>query len=147
MSYDTTHSMYDKQRELWEFMHDSLDAGAIKYKKQRYLKKTNGQLEIEATIERGIRLQMNPEFSLTDVEKLYEAYADRAKYPHWVKDQLRTMMGLCSNLPMKLDAPSELQDIEHNATQDGLTLRQLFQRVVSGLLTYGRYALVPDLIS
>ena len=88
---------------------------------------------------------MNPEFSLTDVEKLYEAYADRAKYPHWVKDQLRTMMGLCSNLPMKLDVPPELQDIEHNATQDGLTLRQLFQRVISGLLTYGRYALVPDL--
>ena len=50
MSYDTTHPIYDKQRELWEFMHDSLDGGAIKHKKQRYLKKTNGQLEIEATI-------------------------------------------------------------------------------------------------
>ena len=52
MSYDTTHPIYDKQRELWEFIHDSLDGGAIKHKKQRYLKKTNGQLEIEATIER-----------------------------------------------------------------------------------------------
>lgn len=145
MSYDTTHPDYDKQSRLWRFMADSLNGQEIKRKRTIYLPKTNGQLEVEATINRDTRRVEESGFALLDVEKLYDSYLNRAKYPMWVKDQLRTMMGLVSNLPFNMDVPDVLKGLEDNATSDGLTLRQLFQRAVSGLLTHGRYVLTPDI--
>lgn len=145
MSYNTTHPDYDKQNRLWKFMTDSLDGSKIKDSKLTYLPRTNGQAEIEAVIRRASRSGQECDYQQSDVEELYSAYLMRAKYPLWVKDQLRTMMGLVSNLPYDLNIPDVLKHIEDNATQEGLTLRQLFQRIVHDLLIYGRTVLAPDI--
>ena len=88
MSYDTTHPMYDKQRELWEFMHDSLDAGAIKYKKQRYLKKTNGKV-LAFSRKVGFRklYDMNDELDKTTCDTYQEMWEEQVhmfKLSDWI---------------------------------------------------------------
>ncbi|WP_258196993.1 hypothetical protein [Pseudomonas entomophila] len=45
---------------------------------------------------------------------LYQNYTARAQYEHWVRDSLRSMMGLVSRLIPEVKLPSGLKGVEKN---------------------------------
>lgn len=141
MPVTTTHPQYSARLADWELMRDSLEGeGAIKAAGTGYLPKTSGQMALEhqARTDEGAML------SLDEAREIYQAYKRRAQYPLWVKDSLRTMMGLVSRQEPEINLPTSLSSLEGEATADGFPLKTLFLRSVLGLLAYGRQPLLAD---
>lgn len=132
MAVTDKHPQYIAAKNSWQIMQDAI-AGEEKIKQsgETYLPKSAGMVEAE---------------KLGDsAKKIYEGYINRAQYPLWVQDSLRTMVGLVSKLTPEISIPNkQLQGLEENATSDGFGLKQLFIRVVLNLLEYGRCGLLID---
>ncbi|NIH23391.1 DUF4055 domain-containing protein [Providencia heimbachae] len=132
MAVTDKHPQYIAAKNSWQIMQDAI-AGEEKIKQsgETYLPKSAGMVEAE---------------KLGDsAKKIYEGYINRAQYPLWVQDSLRTMIGLVSKLNPEISIPNkQLQGLEENATSDGFGLKQLFIRVVLNLLEYGRCGLLID---
>ncbi|MCG7598870.1 DUF4055 domain-containing protein [Halomonas sp. McH1-25] len=140
MGVTATHEQYDAMSDDWRMMEDALvGPRAIKASGTAYLPKTSGMIEAESLAGTD-----NSPVSLEDARKLYLAYKDRADYPMWVKDSLRTMIGLVSRQEPEIALPERMKALEHEATADGFGLQQLFLRVVSALLTKGRKPLLVE---
>ncbi|MCW2255731.1 hypothetical protein M2263_001822 [Providencia alcalifaciens] len=132
MAVTDKHPQYIAAKNSWQIMQDAI-AGEEKIKQsgETYLPKSAGMVEAE---------------KLGDsAKKIYEGYINRAQYPLWVQDSLRTMIGLVSKLTPEVSISNkQLQGLEENATSDGFGLKQLFIRVVLNLLEYGRCGLLID---
>ncbi|QXX82940.1 DUF4055 domain-containing protein [Providencia sp. R33] len=132
MAVTDKHPQYIAAKNSWQIMQDAI-AGEEKIKQsgETYLPKSAGMVEAE---------------KLGDsAKKIYEGYINRAQYPLFVQDSLRTMIGLVSKLTPEISIPNkQLQGLEENATSDGFGLKQLFIRVVLNLLEYGRCGLLID---
>lgn len=132
MAVTDKHPQYIAAKQSWQIMQDAI-AGEEKIKQsgEIYLPKSAGMVEAE---------------KLGDsAKKIYEGYINRAQYPLWVQDSLRTMIGLVSKLTPEISITNkQLQGLEENATSDGFGLKQLFIRIVRNLLEYGRCGLLID---
>jgi len=80
----------------------------------------------------------------SDNAYLYKGYTERAQYEHWVRDSLRSMMGLVSRLQPEIELPKGMEYMRENATDDGFSLRQLFMRVVRQIVSHGRVPLLVN---
>src|SRR5678810_221234 len=81
MSVSTTHELYETALTDWQLADDALAAPqAIKDKTTQYLLKPDGMRAAEQADPRD--------------RELYENYLFRARYPLWVKDTVRSSMGL-----------------------------------------------------
>ncbi|MBG5894845.1 DUF4055 domain-containing protein [Providencia rettgeri] len=132
MAVTDKHPQYIAAKNSWQIMQDAI-AGEEKIKQsgETYLSKSAGMVEAEKLGE--------------SAKKIYEGYINRAQYPLWVQDSLRTMIGLVSKLTPEISIPNkQLQGLEENATSDGFGLKQLFIRIVLNLLEYGRCGLLID---
>ena len=137
MSVSTPIAEYQTQAPDWRLMRDSLEGErAIKDRTTLYLPKTAGMIAAESYS----RDQDSP-IDPTQAALIYQSYVDRAQYPAWVSDSLRTMNGLVSRLTPNSRLPRQLELV---GTRDGFGLEQLFQRVVGALLKTGRVALLAD---
>ncbi|WP_243846579.1 DUF4055 domain-containing protein [Pseudomonas syringae group genomosp. 3] len=112
-------------------MDDSLEGEDAIKRRDRNLPKPSGMVEAEKLDAVGNRY-------------LYDNYRDRAQYDHWVRDSLRSMMGLVSRLIPEIALPAGLKGIEENATADGFSLKQLFMRMVRQTISHGRVPLVVN---
>lgn len=131
MPVQSTNPDYDAHIEEWRMMDDALEGeGAIK-RSPCNLPKPSGMVEAEKLDGAGNAY-------------LYRNYTDRAQYEHWVRDSLRSMMGLVSRLIPEVKLPSGLKQLEDNATADGFGLTQLFLRVVRQTISHGRVPLVVN---
>lgn len=141
MAVTATHEQYAAMCDDWRMMEDAL-AGPrrIRLMGTVYLPKTSGMIEAES-LARSDASPLTPD----EARKLYQGYRDRADYPMWVKDSLRTMIGLVARQEPEIVLPSQMEWMEQNATADGFGLRQLFIRVVRALLTKGRKPLLIDI--
>lgn len=139
MPVNSQNNQYAEHIDDWKMMADAL-AGerSIKNGGTLYLPKTAGIKEAEAaaTDEGGL----TPE----QARQLYLDYKARAIYPLWVKDSLRTMMGLVAKQELEIQLPPALRALEQNATPDGFDLKALWLRIVAALLTKGRAPIVGD---
>lgn len=130
MPVTSLHPLYKKMESDWDIMAEALDGeDAVKANPNR-LRKTEGMVEAERVS--------------TENAYIYKSYLHRAEYPHWVKDGLRTMMGLVSRLTPEIVLPERMESMRENATADGFGLVQLFQRTVAASLGYGRNVLLVD---
>lgn len=132
MAVTDKHPQYLAAKKSWQIMQDAI-AGEEKIKQsgEIYLPKSAGMVEAERLGDSG--------------KKIYAGYVNRAQYPLWVQDSLRTMIGLVSKLNPEIRIPNkQLQGVEENATSDGFGLKQLFIRVVRNLLVHGRCGLLID---
>lgn len=130
MPVTTQHPDYARACPDWEMMGESLDGErAIKANAKR-LPKPEGMAEAEKADPAN--------------RYIYESYLNRAEYPHWVKDGLRSMMGLVSRIQPEYELPSPLEHMRHDATSDGFGVVQLFQRTVAAALSFGRLILLAD---
>src|SRR5690606_26445514 len=66
------------------------------------------------------------------------------QYEHWVRDSLRSMMGLVSRLQPEIELPPGMEYMRENATDDGFSLRQLFMRTVRQIVSHGRVPLLVN---
>lgn len=130
MSVTTMHPDYDAHLPEWEMMDDALEGERAIKAKENYLPKPAGMVEAE-------KLSGENRY-------LYEGYRDRAQYEHWVRDSLRSMMGLVSRLQPEIELPARMQAMEQNATDDGFSLKQLFLRMVRQAVSHGR---VPTVVN
>ena len=132
MPVNSTHPQYDAHIEDWQAMADALDGERkVKQAGTLYLPETSGIRELRREDTKG-------------ADELYQSYKQRASYPLWVKDSLRTMMGLVAKQELEVSLPSPMAMLEAEATTDGFPLKQLFLRVVSASLTKGRAPLMGD---
>ena len=132
MSFDTKHPEYNKQLSEWVLIDDALDGeDVIKSKNVTYLPKTSCMIAAESGGE--------------NIDNQYTAYKARAQYPEWVRDAVRSMVGMVSKLkPAASIDFKPLQGMEHNATADGFPIAQLFLRTVIGNIKKGRFGLLCD---
>ncbi|MFT8276110.1 DUF4055 domain-containing protein [Kerstersia gyiorum] len=130
MPVTTQHPEYAKAAPDWEMMAEALEGERAVKDNRKRLPKPEGMAEAE---------KANSENSY-----IYESYLARAEYPHWVKDGLRSMMGLVSRIQPEFNLPTPLAHMEHDATSDGFGIVQLFQRTVAASLAFGRLVLVVD---
>lgn len=130
MSVTTRHPDYEAHLPEWEMMDDALQGEDAIKKKEGYLPKPSGMVEAE---------KHDPANKY-----LYEGYKKRAKYEAWVKDSLRSMMGLVSRIEPEIELPNGLNYMLENATGDGFGLNQLFYRMVRQAISHGRIPLVVN---
>ncbi|QDJ92700.1 DUF4055 domain-containing protein [Acinetobacter haemolyticus] len=135
MAVTDKHPQYIAAQKSWQLMRDAV-AGEeqIKQSTIRYLPKSAGMIEAEKQGDTA--------------GELYNAYLNRAQYPLWVQDSLRTMIGLVSKLEPDIVIESNLlKELINNATNDGFGLKQLFIRICVELLECGRCGLLVDVDS
>lgn len=132
MPVQSTNPDFDAHIAEWEMMDDALEGeGAIK-RNDRNLPKPSGMVEAE-------------KLDATGNKYLYQNYTNRAQYEHWVRDSLRSMMGLVSRLIPEIKLPSGMKGLVDNATSDGFGLKQLFFRMVRQAVSHGRVPLVVNI--
>ncbi|MCH7395952.1 DUF4055 domain-containing protein [Acinetobacter dispersus] len=132
MAVTDKHPQYVAAQKSWQMMRDAV-AGEeqIKQTTTKYLSKSAGMIEAEKQGD--------------TTGEIYKAYVNRAQYPLWVQDSLRTMIGLVSKLEPNIVIESNLlTGLINNATNDGFGLKQLFIRISLELLEYGRCGLLVD---
>lgn len=140
MAVTTQHPQYTAMLDDWQEMEDALvGPRAISQGGTTYLPKTSGMIEAESLAKTD-----NSPLTTEEARQLYEAYKRRAEYPLWVKDSLRTMVGLVSRQEPEIMLPERMKALEHEATCDGFGLKQLYLRIVSDLLTKGRKPLLAE---
>lgn len=130
MSVTSTHPSYDSHLVEWQMMDDSLTGESAIKASSKYLPKPSGMVEAE-------KQEASNKY-------LYESYRDRAQYEHWVRDSLRSMMGMVSRLEPEITLPSGMASLVDNATDDGFGLKQLFFRMVRQAISHGR---VPTVVN
>jgi hypothetical protein len=131
MPVQSTNPEYDDHLAEWQMMDDALEGECAITRNDKYLPKPSGMVEAE-------------KLDSTGNAYLYTNYRDRAQYEHWVRDSLRSMMGLVSRLIPEITLPGGLKGIEENATADGFSLKQLFMRMVRQTISHGRVPLVVN---
>lgn len=131
MSVTTCHPQYTQHAREWQIMRDALD-DLVKWRGAVYLPMTDGMQHLS-----------DQNKALADA--IYKSYKDRAIYPLWVKDAIRSMMGLVSRVNLTIELPSRIEYMRENATSDGFGLEQLFMRTVRELLITGRRPLMTDI--
>lgn len=132
MPVTTQHPDYTAHEREWAVMRDALRGeDAVKAKGIVYLPKTAGQECVERQEGQA-------------AAHFYQAYLRRAKYPRWVADAVRSMMGLVSRLEPEARMPPRMAYLEEAATADGFGITDLFLRVVREILTTGRIAIVAS---
>lgn len=132
MPVQSTNPDYDRHLPEWELMDAALDGEQAIKANPRNLPKPSGMVEAEKQDGEGNRY-------------LYEGYVARAQYEHWVRDSLRSMMGLVSRLQPEIELPSGMKGMLTNATADGFGLKQLFFRLVRQIISHGRVPLVANI--
>jgi hypothetical protein len=131
MSVTSTNPDYDAHLPEWQMMDDSLSGEPAVKANTRYLPKPSGMVEAEKQD--------------TANKYLYDNYRDRAQYEHWVRDSLRSMMGMVSRLQPEITLPAGMEGLRENATSDGFGLKQLFFRMVRQAVSHGRIPLVANM--
>ncbi len=132
MPVQSTNPDYDAHIAEWEMMDDALEGECAVKRNERNLPQPSGRVEAEKLDGDGNKY-------------LYQNYTNRAQYEHWVRDSLRSMMGLVSRLIPEIELPSGLKGLEDNATADGFGLKQLFFRMVRQAISHGRVPLVVNI--
>lgn len=130
MPVTTTHPDYDRHLPEWQAIDAALAGEAAIKADAKNLPKPSGMAAAE---------KLDP-----DNAYLYKGYTERAQYEQWVKDSLRTMMGLVSRLQPEIELPAGMEYMRENATDDGFSLRQLFMRVVRQSVSHGRTPLLVN---
>lgn len=133
MAVQDKHPSFELYEKDWLLIKDScVSANHIKSKTTEYLYKTDGQnmAETEGGMPKG---------------SIYNAYIQKAQFPMWVKDAIRSMVGMSSKLEPTIELPQQMKGIELNATNDGFNLGQLYLRIIKEILKYGRCFLLADI--
>lgn len=135
MAFDIAarHPMYEEFVSAWALMRDAF-AGedTIKAAGEAYLPMKNGLAKLmESAAHRSLAVAA------------YGAYKARAEFPDLVALTVRGAVGTILDQAATIELPKALEPLRLKATRDGLTLEALHRRIVTELMTTGRYGLLP----
>ncbi len=140
MDISPKHADLNELAPFYIFIDDVLKGEEyIKSTKTRYLPKTAGMKTLTAQI-----ASQSVNATSDDVDTLYKDLVERAQFPSWVEEAQVIMVGLIARVTPVEAIPTKLQYLQENATNDGYSLKELFQRVCYHLLRYGKVTLVAD---
>lgn len=126
MPVSTEHTDYTKYKKDWVKVRDSIAGeSVIKSKDETYLPRPAG---------------MSGEYA-----SAYEGYKDRAHFPLICAYALQGTLGVILNTQPEFKVPKKLEYILKRATNDGLSLNQLFLNMVSDVLQTGRVPIVVEI--
>jgi len=121
------HPDYIKLKKDWDKIRDCMQSeSVIKSKREKYLPRPAG---------------MSGEYA-----SAYDAYIERAHYPHICSYALAGALGVIITKLPEFNVPDELSYILENATKDGATIQQLFTDIIIEILQTGKCPLVVDII-
>lgn len=75
---------------------------------------------------------------------MYSAYAARAQFPEIVEPTITGMVGIINRVEAQVELPAGMQYLWENCDGKGTTMESFHRRIVSELLTTGRYVLMTD---
>lgn len=132
MGVETKHPQYVEFELDWRDMQAALKGEReIKRSGVEYLPMTAGMIEANRTCDSG--------------SLVYKTYKQRAQFQEWVKDSIRSMIGLVSRQESKKEVKHKvLEGLIDQATDDGFGLDELFVRSVANGVEFGRYGLLSD---
>ncbi|MCI0393294.1 MAG: DUF4055 domain-containing protein [Acidobacteria bacterium] len=132
MPLDSKHPMYNKWKPAWVKLRDSYEGeDTIKDKGQAYLLPTPGQLlDGLKPNEIGYNAYMN--------------YLHRARFPAYMKEAVKQMVGVMHNKPPVIELPPVMEPLLERATIDGESLPLMIRRINAEQLTVGRIGLLAD---
>lgn len=137
MAFDITvrHPAYDNFASAWELMRHAFDGeDDVKAVGQKYLPMKNGLAALAA----------DPAHAAIAFAA-YNAYKDRAEFPDLVALTVRGAVGTILDQAAEIELPDALEPLRAKATRDGLTLEALHRRIVTELMTAGRYGVLPGI--
>lgn len=76
----------------------------------------------------------------------YEAYRLRARFPDWVREAVRALVGVMHRKPAVVELPPQLEGLIERATARGESLQTLLRRINEEQLITGRLGLLGDVI-
>jgi hypothetical protein len=112
----------------------------IKRARHTYLPYTSGMVSMREMI-----LSKESNISMTAVGTLYEDYLDRAQFPSWTEETMLVMAGLITQVVPTVNLPEDIKYILEDATSDGFSLTELFQRACYQCVRYNKVTLVTDI--
>ena len=74
----------------------------------------------------------------------YSSYLQRSRFPDITSSCKKGLVGVCTKKDPEIKLPSSIAYLEENATQSGLSLIDLYEKIVNEILVTGRYELLVD---
>ena len=154
---NTLHPLYKQNITAWNRVRDCVQGSiAIKGKDTLYLPMPSGMVDAPPTALNQTSFGSREEYPLRTGDqdfqrptwsgtKAYENYKIRAHFPDLTSDTLRGLMGVASNKNPTFILPSRMEYLRENSTNDGLTLLQLYFKLIEDVLQTGRIALGIDI--
>lgn len=138
MALDSVHPDYSEHEPDWALMVDSyLGERRIKEKGTDYLPATTGQIRAG----QGKSTKSNV---LTEGDKMYNAYRDRALYLDFVTAAVNAMVGVMHREPPNIELPAKMEPMRERVTIDGEGLELLLRRINLNQLREGRFGLLLE---
>lgn len=152
-----TNQTYQRMAYSRQQMRDTIEgSNAVKRKREMYLPMPSGfalqddsSAVSRATSDRT-KLERNAfgvEFDLPwqHQNPAFKTYLQRAKFPDITARSLDALQGISTRKEPHIKLPPQLAYLEENATQDGLSLIQLYAYMVSEVLAMSKVTLVVDI--
>jgi hypothetical protein len=76
--------------------------------------------------------------------RMYTAYRTRAQFPEIVSPTILGMAGIICQVEIDADLPEAMMPLWDKATKDGMPLEAFFLKLVSEIMTTGRYAVLAE---
>jgi hypothetical protein len=138
MALDAQHPSYARRIHEWVKLRDCFEGeDAIKAKRAAYLPPTPGQL-LDG---------MQPGTGIKPAEQgwqSYENYIARARFPEYVEEAVKQMVGAMHNKPPVIELPPPLEPLLERGTIDGESLALLLRKINAEQLLVGRIGLMAD---
>ena len=133
MGVTEQHPEYAAKLPKWDKLRDTHEGeDCIKGRRFKYLKPTSGMLEDG---------DANGE-SAGGAE--YDAYIDRARFPDFVKEAVKGLLGVMHEEPPQIKLPAKLEHLRQRATLDGESLEMVLTRINTAQLITGRLGLMAE---
>lgn len=132
MSIECTHPDYDSFLPKWQQLRDCYAGeSVIKGKRFQYLSPTSGMREDG----------LNPgEAGYED----YMAYIVRARFPDFVEEAVKGLIGVMHHKPPVFELPSKLEHLREKATPRGESLEMVLRRINVEQLILGRTGIIGE---
>jgi hypothetical protein len=137
MAMTTHHPLYAEMAPDWEIVRDCFKGERrIKSRGFRYLPATAGMIEDGA-------LTANAK---SDGWLAYNAYRTRARFPDFVKEAVKTILGAMHDKPPQIELPEAMVYMLKRGTLRGDSLEMLLKRINEEQILAGRCGLLGDVI-